>query len=86
MKLSEEEATKLKTGGTQAIYSLRGTTETIYVSSGSLDKVRSDLLHEVQHAIQRLEGFAGGGSPDVILGPDYKLDVAQFQDDKKLLL
>ena len=86
MKLSEAEANKLKTGGTQAIYSIRGTTETIYVSSGSLDKVRSDLLHEVQHAIQRREGFEGGGSPDVILGSDYKLDVVQFQDDKKLLL
>ena len=86
MKLTEQEATKLKSDGTQAIYSVRGTTETIYVSSGSLDKVRSDILHEVQHAIQRREGFASGGSPDVILGSDYKLDVGQFQDDKKLLL
>ncbi len=27
------------------------------------DKLRSTLLHEIQHAIQGIEGFAGGGSP-----------------------
>jgi len=86
MKLSEAEANKLKTGGTQAIYSLRGRKETIYVSSGNLDKVRSDLLHEVQHAVQRREGFEGGGSPSSILGSEYKIDVGQFADDKKMLL
>jgi len=39
--------------------------ETINISQSAL-KDKSTLLHEIQHAIQEVEGFAKGGSPDTM--------------------
>ena len=75
---------------TSAVYSVRGSRETIYVSSNDLSKVRSDLLHEVQHAIQRREGFAPGGNTQAILNKNtngsFQLDVQKLEDDQKQIL
>ena len=44
----------------------------IVVNTGKVSKntrtreVKSAVLHEIQHAIQEIEGFAGGGSPETI--------------------
>lgn len=36
------------------------------------DSVTTDLLHEIQHAIQSKEGFARGGNPDSFIGsPEF---------------
>ena len=46
----------------------------IYLSSGDANKVKSALIHELQHAIQNREGFENGGSILGILrknGSDY---------------
>ena len=32
------------------------------------DEIKSTLLHEVQHAVQEIEGFSKGGNPDVARG------------------
>ena len=37
-------------------------------SKDLLDITRSQILHEVQHAIQEIEGFAKGGSPEALTG------------------
>lgn len=37
---------------------------TIYVRAKNMADARSVLLHEIQHAIQSIEGFAAGASPD----------------------
>ena len=75
---------------TSAVYSVRGSRETIYVSSNDLSKVRSDLLHEVQHAIQRREGFAPGGNTQAILNKNtngsFRLDQQKLEDDQKQIL
>ena len=87
--MSITEAEKLK-NTTSAVYSVRGSEEIIYVSSNSLTKVRSDILHEVQHAIQKREGFLPGGSPSSILDDmtdgNYSLDVQKLGDDQKQIL
>jgi len=87
--MSITEAEKLK-NTTSAVYSVRGSEEIIYVSSNSLTKVRSDILHEVQHAIQKREGFLPGGSPASILDDmtdgNYSLDVLKLGDDQKQIL
>lgn len=36
----------------------------------------STLLHETQHGVQDIEGFAEGGSPDEFLGPGYQNKMA----------
>ena len=87
--LTQVELDKLK-DTTSAVYSTRGNQETIYVSSSNLTKVRSDVLHEVQHAIQKREGFAPGGSPQAILEEmtdgNWKLDVQKLADDQNQIL
>lgn len=39
---------------------------TVYIDRSTSDpqKIRSTLLHEIQHAIQQIEGFAKGGTPE----------------------
>ena len=85
-----EQAEKYK-NTTSAVYSTRGDEEVIYVSSkDNLSKVRTDLLHEIQHAIQRREGYIGGDSPDGILkrmtNGNFNLDVKKLADDKAQIL
>ena len=44
---------------------------TLYISSkreASVRELRSSLLHEIQHAIQEIEGFSRGASPSEFLG------------------
>ncbi|MCR5563992.1 MAG: hypothetical protein K6F46_11645, partial [Desulfovibrio sp.] len=43
-------------------------------------KMQSVLLHEIQHAIQREEGFEHGGSPQ-----DFEFVVSEFNDEIKFL-
>ena len=46
--------------------------DTIYIAGGNSPKfVRSSVLHELQHAIQRREGFNTGGSSSKYLEPNY---------------
>jgi len=76
---------------TSAVYSTRGDEEVIYVSSkDNLSKVRTDLLHEIQHAIQRREGYIGGSSPQTILNDmtngTWGLDIQKLADDKTQIL
>ena len=76
---------------TSAVYSTRGDEEIIYVSSkDNLSKVRTDLLHEIQHAIQRREGYIGGSSPQTILNDmtngTWGLDIQKLADDKSEIL
>ena len=66
----EKQIQNFRDGGTRAIYSRSGTEETIYLSSGKMNGVKSDLLHEIQHAIQRREGHPVGASPDDFLRND----------------
>ena len=76
---------------TSAVYSTKGDEEVIYVSSkDNLSKVRTDLLHEIQHAIQRREGYIGGSSPQTILNDmtngTWGLDIQKLADDKSQIL
>lgn len=46
-------------------------TDTIGLAPGSRKVTTSTTLHEVQHAIQKHEGFAKGGSPEDFLPPSH---------------
>ncbi|MDD2318310.1 MAG: hypothetical protein PHD57_13310, partial [Desulfobacterales bacterium] len=48
------------------------------VKAKSIKDVKTVLVHEIQHAIQEHEGFAGGGNPDALDARDV------LPDDKKL--
>lgn len=39
----------------------------IHLSKSIQKKSKTSLIHEIQHAIQEYEGFAGGGSPETVL-------------------
>lgn len=41
--------------------------------------IRSVLLHEVQHAIQRIEGFARGGAPEEFMSESLRKSQKQFE-------
>ena len=46
--------------------------EGITARADNFKELKSNLLHEIQHAIQEREGFAKGGSPEQIaINPDY---------------
>ena len=64
------------TGGNTGSYDSQ--TKTIEVSSDSKSK-KLILLHEVQHAIQDIEGFARGGSP-VTVDTDLSIRIAMLKD------
>lgn len=38
----------------------------LYFKDRSEDEIKSTLLHEIQHAIQEIEGFAKGGTPETV--------------------
>ena len=42
----------------------------IQADAPDIEGVRSTLSHELQHAIQRKENFAGGGNPGLFTEPD----------------
>lgn len=46
----------------------------IYLSPLDSQTMTSSLLHEVNHAVQRYEGFAKGGSPEEFLPPNFTND------------
>jgi hypothetical protein len=88
----EKQIENFKNSGTRAIYSRNGTVETIYVSSGKLNEVKSDLLHEIQHAIQRREGHTPGAAPEDFLhnektefGASYKALEDSINKEHKIL-
>ena len=45
--------------------SYNNSTKTIKISTSGVESVRNILLHEVQHAIQYIEGFEHGGNPTI---------------------
>lgn len=51
-------------------YSLRN--KDITLGSGSVPDIHSTAHHEIQHAIQDLEGFSGGGDPNIFIPPDIQ--------------
>lgn len=44
---------------------------TMLLGGQKLSNMKSTLLHEVQHKVQNIEGFARGGMPQEFLAPDY---------------
>jgi hypothetical protein len=48
-----------------------------YIKMGASDKPLKTLLHEVQHAIQEIEGFPRGGNPEIVHVPEDDV-VRQF--------
>ena len=51
-----------------------------------LDNMVSDIIHEVQHAIQHREGFAAGGSEDMVIDPEGKrLMDEQYNQTEELI-
>lgn len=49
----------------------------IRINTNDLDKFNSVLLHEIQHAIQHIEGFAQGGNPEMFHNKEYKVLVSK---------
>lgn len=54
-------------------------TKKMYLSGGKPDKMRSVLLHEIQHNVQDIEKFAQGGNPRQFLRHDHT-EVRQQND------
>lgn len=52
---------------------------TIYLSPGNPEYLRSVIAHEMQHTVQRTEGFARGGMADEFLSPVVKKAVEEFK-------
>ncbi len=51
----------------------------ITVRAATAREIKSVLLHEIQHGIQKIEGFATGGSPDKtgMLGPENSIQALE---------
>lgn len=59
-------------------------TQTITLGGGlSQDEMKSSLLHEIQHHIQRIEGYAKGGSPKLFEKSDRDIRKDGFSDEAK---
>ena len=59
-------------------------TQTITLGGGlSQDEMKSSLLHEIQHHIQRIEGYAKGGSPKLFEKADRDIRKDGFSDEAK---
>lgn len=50
----------------------------IYLAPGNPDYLRSVLLHEMQHGVQHIEGFARGGSVQEFMSPKLKAQTERF--------
>lgn len=75
---------KVNPYGSNLQASQRGTFDGKSITLTGVDSVKdakSTLLHEIQHAIQEIEGFARGGSPD--MGRGYFLDKVMEKVDVK---
>ena len=58
---------------------------TMYLSPLKPDQMKSVILHEVQHWIQRKEGFARGGNTSTAFSPEMKANIEDFTKLKKEL-
>lgn len=59
-------------------------TQTITLGGGlSQDEMKSSLLHEIQHHIQRIEGYAKGGSPKLFEKADRDIRKDGFSEEAK---
>ena len=56
-------------------------TDTIYLKNNTIGEIRSTLLHEIQHAIQRREGFNKGGSSSSYLPKNFNEQVDNIAAD-----
>jgi len=52
---------------------------TIYLAPGNPEYLRSVIAHEMQHTVQRTEGFARGGMADEFMSPEVKKVVEDFK-------
>ena len=43
----------------------------IHIYANSRENAKNSLFHEIQHAIQEIEGFAKGGSPKSVAFSDF---------------
>lgn len=68
-------STKSYIGGEGMLVDTGGNTFTLYVRRGGLtqEKLKETLVHEIQHAIQRIEGFSKGSSPETWQGITKKI-------------
>lgn len=57
--------------------------KTLYVSSDTSDGMRSTIVHEVQHAIQDIEGFQRGGNPSQFKTAEIKEAERNFKEASK---
>lgn len=59
------------------------THEGIYMKDASPAEFRSVLMHELQHSIQYMEGFAKGGNPGQFKPPELPRAIEEFEKAKK---
>nr|DAY12504.1 MAG TPA: Type I restriction enzyme [Caudoviricetes sp.] len=58
--------------------------KTITIGGGlRQDEMKSSLLHEIQHHIQRIEGYARGGSPEIFEKTDRDIKKDGYSDEAK---
>lgn len=60
-------------------------TNTMLISpreASDFGQVKSTILHEAQHAVQSVEGFARGGSPDEFLPPTFNQDFLDLSRER----
>lgn len=58
-------------------------TNILYLGGGTKEEVMSTALHEIQHAIQKREGFARGGNIEEFLPPKFDERVAYNKEQLK---
>lgn len=58
----------------------------LYLRPGlPMDEARSIMMHEVQHRIQSIEGFASGGSPEMFAPKAWEGAIKEFEKAKEWL-
>lgn len=57
--------------GERGHYTSGDETITLYTDNRTEEELKSTLLHEIQHAIQEIEGFAKGGSVESVIANQY---------------
>ncbi len=79
--LANSDVTFKKTpAGTPVDASFDPVTGSITVSASNIDDAKSALIHELDHAVQRLEGFPKGGNPDnMITGKKAEVKESEFE-------
>ncbi len=56
-----------------------------FAPTDDLQELRSTMLHEPQHLIQRIEGFASGGNPEMFIPPAHQIAAARKTNDTALI-